>query len=628
MCGVTGILAYNLIGQISQINVQQSMNTLEKRGPDDFDSFYEGFCGLGFRRLSILDTSRAGRQPMTDASGRYVMVFNGEIFNFQELRNELAEKITFKSNSDTEVLVNLFALEGENCLQKLNGFFAFTVYDREDESLFLARDRFGVKPLLWHADQDRFVFASEMKALLAYGIEKQIDETSLQQYFQLNYIPAPHTIFKNVQKLLPGHWLKAKKRHTEIKKWYTATDDLLKESSQKTFSYEQAQSMLAEKLEAAVKRRLVADVPLGAFLSGGIDSSVIVGLAAKHTSQLNTFSIGYRDEPFFDETNYANLVAKHFKTNHTVFSLSNQDLYDNLFEMLDYIDEPFADSSALAVYILSKKVRKQVTVALSGDGADELFAGYNKHRAEFRVSNQALKEQLALQLDFLWKILPKSRNSGFTNTVRQLQKFTEIATLKFPDRYWRLATYASEQETKNLLKKHPVEEEVIFRKTQLLQFLKESDFNSFLKTDVDLVLANDMLVKVDLMSMANSLEVRNPFLDVEVVELAFAMPAEYKIDKTMKKKVLQDTFREMLPKDLYNRPKHGFEVPLLKWFNNELKNLITNDLLKDSFVEEQGIFNLQAVQRLKQQVFSGNPADSVATVWALLVFQYWWKKWM
>ena len=632
MCGITGILAFNMVGQFFQINVQKSMNALEKRGPDDNNSLYEGFIGLGHCRLSILDTSRAGRQPMNDHSGRYAIVFNGEIFNFQQLRQELEHKgMTFTSNSDTEVLVNLYALEKEKCLDKLNGFFAFAVYDRQDESLFVARDRFGVKPLLWFQDEDKFLFASEMKALLAYGIEKELDVVSLQQYLQLNYIPAPHTIFKNIQKLLPGHYLTVKKRDARITKWYhTLTPGNRLKPADTSLSYEAAQIELVERLEKSVQRRLISDVPLGAFLSGGIDSSAIVALASRHTSQLNTFSIGYRDEPFFDETRFAEAVARKFNTQHTVFSLSNSDLYEHLFEMLDYTDEPFADSSALAVYILSKKVRKSVTVALSGDGADEILAGYNKHAAEFRVRHRGLPENLALSLKALWNLLPQSRNAGFSNKIRQLQKFAEIADLNPADRYWRLATFANTTQTNALLsektKQQAENQEFNSRKTELLKYLNEKDFNTFLLTDLNLVLPNDMLTKVDLMSMANSLEVRNPFLDYEVVEFAFSLPESYKIDKGMKKKVVQDAFRSLLPPELYNRPKHGFEVPLLKWFNSQLKTLITNDLLKDSFVEEQGIFNPEAVKQLKQQVFSGNPGDSVARIWGLIVFQYWWKK--
>ncbi|MBD0314399.1 MAG: asparagine synthase (glutamine-hydrolyzing), partial [Microcoleus sp. T3-bin5] len=389
-------------------------------------------------------------QPMTDESERYTIVFNGEIFNFLEIRQELEQGgIAFQSSSDTEVLLRLYMLEGDKCVNQLNGFFVFAIYDNQREELFIARDRFGVKPLLYTIDEDKVLFASEMKALFVFGFPRELDYVSLQQYLQLNYIPAPDTIFKDVKKLLPGHWIKIRGREIAIEKYYQVPAQ--KPGPVQALSYETAQNQLTNLLDAAVQRRMIADVPLGAFLSGGIDSSVIVALASRHTDQLNTFSIGYRDEPFFDETRYANLVAKKFNTNHTVFSLSNDDLLDGLYDMLDYTDEPFADSSALAVYILSKRTRKKVTVALSGDGADEIFAGYNKHAAEFRVRAGGWQNSMVASLKTLWDALPKSRSSAFGNKIRQLQKFAEITALSPRDRYWRMATFTGDTEAAALL---------------------------------------------------------------------------------------------------------------------------------------------------------------------------------
>jgi asparagine synthase (glutamine-hydrolysing) len=649
MCGITGVYAFNEIGRFYHINLWNATEALSLRGPDRGNTFAHNYVGLGHRRLSIIDTSSGGNQPMTDPTDRYTIVFNGEIFNFQEIKQELAlQGVEFQSTSDTEVLLHLYIRDGERCLNRLNGFFVFAIYDKQDESVFVARDRFGVKPLLYTVDEDKVLFASEMKSLFVFGFPRELDYESLHLYLQLNYIPAPHTIFKGVKKLMPGHLLKAKGREIEIKQWYGLSDknSLPNGEGRGGVSYEKACSQLVELLDGAVQRRMIADVPLGAFLSGGIDSSVIVALASRHTQHLNTFSIGYRDEPFFDETRYANLVAKKFNTNHTVFSLSNDDLLDGLYDMLDYIDEPFADSSALAVYILSKRTRKKVTVALSGDGADEIFAGYNKHMAEFRVRQGGLQNSIVASLKTLWDALPKSRNSAFGNKVRQLQKFTEITQLSAKDRYWRMATFCSEAEALALLNPtlNPSPQGRDFqlpspnggragdggftsRKDTILRHLSDDkDFNKFLLTDVELVLANDMLTKVDLMSMANSLEVRNPFLDYTVVEFAFSLPTAYKIDAGMKKKIVQDAFRNELPPELYKRPKHGFEVPLLKWMRNELKSLITNDLLSDSFIEEQGVFSVAEVQKLKQKLFSANPEDVHARIWGLLVFQYWWKK--
>jgi len=625
MCGITGVYAFNEIGRIYHINLWNATEALSRRGPDRGNTFTHNYVGLGHRRLSIIDTSNGGNQPMTDESGRYTIVFNGEIFNFLEIRQELQQGgIEFQSSSDTEVLLRLYMLEGVKCLNRLNGFFVFALYDNQREELIIARDRFGVKPLLYTIDEDKVLFASEMKALFVFGFPRELDAVSLQQYLQLNYIPAPDTIFKDVKKLLPGHWMKIKGREIIVEKYYQIPAQ--KPGLGQILSYEAAQNQLTKLLEAAVQRRMIADVPLGAFLSGGIDSSVIVALASRHTNQLNTFSIGYRDEPFFDETRYANLVARKFNTNHTVFSLSNDDLLDGLYDMLDYTDEPFADSSALAVYILSKRTRKKVTVALSGDGADEIFAGYNKHAAEFRVRAGGWQNSMVASLKTLWDALPKSRSSSFGNKVRQLQKFAEITALSPRERYWRMATFTSDTEAGTLLNVAAQQGFAARKNTILRHLADEKDFNNFLRTDVELVLANDMLTKVDLMSMANSLEVRNPFLDYTVVEFAFSLPTGYKIDSRMKKKIVQDAFRNELPPELYKRPKHGFEVPLLKWMRNELKSLITDDLLADDFIAGQGIFSVTEVRKLKEKLFSANPEDVHARIWGLIVFQYWWKK--
>ncbi len=644
MCGITGICAFNEIGRFSMINLSKANDTLEKRGPNYADTFISHYVGLGHRRLSILDTSPLGNQPMQSENKRFTIVFNGEIFNYPLLKKALEDKgHTFISQTDTEVLLKLYELEGENCLQKLNGFFAMAIFDAQENTIFLARDRFGVKPLLYSIDEDKIVFASEIKALLAFGIEKTLDFQSLNAYLQLNYIPAPHTIFENVKKVKEGHYIFIKNGKIEEKQFYeipknTFVDGINKQEYT-VLSYENQQKKLAELLENAVQRRLISDVPLGSFLSGGIDSSIVAGLASRHTEHLSTFSVGYKDEPFFDETKYANLVAKHFKTNHTVFSLSNDDLYEHLEDILDYLDEPFADSSAIAVYILSKRTRKKVTVALSGDGADEIFGGYNKHQAEFKVRENGFMAQIVNNLGGLWDKLPKSRNSFLGNKIRQLARFAEGAKLTPKERYWRWASFATQEDAKKILSeksRQALDSElntVSFedRKKEILSFLQDNHtqtehLNEFLYTDMKLVLPNDMLTKVDMMSMANGLEVRTPFLDYEVVNFAFTLPVSSKITGKMKKKIVQDAFRDILPKELYNRPKQGFEVPLLKWFQTELKSKITDDLLSDTFVEQQGIFNVSEVRKLKEKLFSDNPEDSHARVWGLIVFQTWWKK--
>lgn len=631
MCGITGIFAFNLVGKFNLINITAATKALEKRGPDNQSIYHDEFVGLGHRRLSIIDTRDIAHQPMWDESKRYTIIFNGEIFNFQELKKELEYKgITFFSNSDTEVLLKLYIQEKEKCLNRLNGFFAFCIYDKQEQSFFLARDRYGVKPLLYLIDEDKFLFASEMKSVLAYGIEKELDFTSLHTYLQLNYIPAPRTIFKNVKKLLPGHFLKVGSRQLAVGSYYQISYDSTTVQSNKV-SYDEAKEKIKYLLESSVQRRLISDVPLGAFLSGGIDSSVVTGLAAKHQPNLHTFSIGFKDEKFFDETNYANLVAKKFNTEHTVFSLSNRDLFEHVHSILDYIDEPFADSSAINMYILSQQTRKHAKVALSGDGADELLAGYNKHAAFYRVIHAGLTEKLTAALLPLWNALPQSRNNFLGNKARQLKRFAEGMKLNSKERYWQWAGYANGADASRMLSEKSKaslnHQEFSSFKNELLKTIPDKeDMNDILLTDMQLVLPNDMLTKVDWMSMAHGLEVRTPFLDFELVNFVFSLPDDYKINSSMRKRVVQDAFREMLPAELYNRPKKGFEVPMLKWLRQELRSLIEDDLLSEKNITEQGIFHYPEIQKLKSQLFSSNPGDVHARIWALVVFQWWWKK--
>jgi asparagine synthase (glutamine-hydrolysing) len=633
VCGITGIFAFNLVGKFNKINITNATQALQKRGPDFQDIYIDDWVCLGHRRLSIIDTREVAHQPMWDQSRRFCIIFNGEIFNFKELKNQLLQKgVSFFSESDTEVLLKLYIAEKEACLNKLNGFFSFCIYDKQEQSLFIARDRFGIKPLLYSFNEDRFLFASEMKSIIQYGIDKEIDFNSLYTYFQLNYIPAPDTVFKNVKKLLPGHWMKIKEGKLSIEQYYRIPYDR-SALEKNAITYGGAKEKLKSLLEASVQRRLIADVPLGSFLSGGIDSSIITGLASRHKPDLHTFSIGFRDEKFFDETEYARLVANHFKTEHTVFSLSNDDLFAHVHSILDYIDEPFADSSAIAVYILSEETRKHATVALSGDGADELLAGYNKHAAFYKIIHKSWKENAVKTLLPLWKAMPQSRGSALANRFRQLARFGEGMKLDAKERYWRWAGFATENDALKLFNAETIQkvtrEEYANRKSKLLENIPSVEsINDILFTDMQLVLPNDMLTKVDSMSMANGLEVRVPFLDYEVVNFLFSLPDEFKINSQMRKRIVQDAFREMLPPQLYNRPKKGFEVPLLKWFRKEMKSMIMDDLLSEKRIKEQGVFNYAEIDALKRQLFSANPGDVHARIWSLIVFQHWWNKYL
>jgi asparagine synthase (glutamine-hydrolysing) len=344
---------------------------------------------------------------------------------------------------------------------------------------------------------------------------------------------------------------------------------------------------------------------------------------------LNTFSIGFKDEQYFDETQFAELVATKFKTNHATFRLGFDDYLSHIYNVLNYFDEPFGDSASVPEFILCMEARKHVTVAVSGDGADEVFAGYNKHYAEWQARKKSLAGSLVKMGYPFWKIMPMSRNNRFSNLFRQLHRYAEGAGLSLKERYWHWASTFQDGDIDKLIAKQTsdkINEAVIDSvKDKYLSGIN-NDFNSVLKADMDLVLIGDMLVKVDLMSMANSLEVRSPFLDHHVVEFAFSLPSEYKINKTGRKKIVKDAFRNILPPEIYNRGKRGFEIPMLKWFREELHTYIFDDLLNEKFVKDQGIFNPEFVSCMKKQLYSNAPGNIVAQLWVLIVFQHWYKK--
>lgn len=631
MCGIAGIVAFTSTGKSRLASIENGTECLSKRGPDHQGIYKDDDVALGHRRLSIIDTSEAGHQPMSDRTGRYTIIFNGEIFNFREHIDYVRQHgHELRSHSDTEVLLHLYIIDGEKCLQKLNGFFAFAIYDKIERTVFIARDRMGIKPLHFFADENVFIFGSEMKALLHMGVPKQIDTSSLFAYLQLNYVPGNWSIFKNVKKVPPGNFctISLKDRSVTFGSFYelrhprTSDEESLRIGE---LNYEEQINRLRQLLYASVKRRMISDVPLGSFLSGGIDSSVISAIAATYTNKLKTFSIGFADEPMYDETEYADLVAKKIGSDHTVFKLKNDDLFNNLFSTLDYIDEPFADSSALNVFILSKETRKHVTVALSGDGADELFAGYNKHEAELRVRSGGMGLKALSMIGPFLKALPQSRADSFGNMIRKANRLNAGLKLSPADRYWRWASFTDERNAADLFKGDI--HEYYQRKTELTYGITGGeDISDVLYTDLKLVLVNDMLTKVDLMSMANSLEVRVPFLDYTVVDFVTRLPIETKIDKERRKKILRDAFITELPPEVFRRGKKGFEVPLLKWFRKELYSLIHDDLLSENTINQQGLFEYSEIKKLKTQLLSSSPGDSPARIWGLLVFQYWYRK--
>jgi asparagine synthase (glutamine-hydrolysing) len=625
-------MAFNEIGRMHMIHLAKATELLKHRGPDYQHNFLSERTGLGHRRLSVIDLSANAHQPMSDASGRYHIVYNGELYNFQAHRQKLQNQgVTFKSESDTEVLLYLYIHQGVEFLQQLNGCFALAIFDSGENELFLARDRFGINPLLYYTDHDKFVFASEMRSLLSYNVLRELDYESLNLYLELSYVPAPFTMLQGIRKLMPGEYLKVKSPEFIAQPYYHIPNP--NQSATESWSYQQQKQALHDLLDASVSRRLVSDVPLGTFLSGGIDSSIVTAVASRHVENLHTFSIGYPDQPYFDETHYAKLVADKFGTKHTVFKLGTEELYQHLFDLWDHLDEPFADSSALPTYILSKLTRKSVTVVLSGDGADELFGGYNKHLALQRSFSASASNAWIRSLAPFTRYLPKSRNGKVTNKFRQLDRMAQGLKLSPEQRYWRWAGIASKEEALELLSRETLTElnqvAVQGRRQQYLKHLGlHPDLNDVLYTDLKLVLPNDMLSKVDWMSMAHGLEVRVPFLDHELVNFVAKLPVESKVAHGTGKRLLRDTFKEVLPPELYGRPKQGFEVPLLTWMRKELNGIINNELLTEHLVADQGLFDAEAVNGLKRRLHSRDPGDSPARIWGLLVFQKWWQKYL
>jgi len=621
MCGITGIYSFNNKAEVYTESLTKSLLQLNKRGPDAQNTHINTTVALGHARLSILDTSSAGNQPFTDFSGRYTIIYNGEFYNYKDYYNELkADGITFKSTSDTEVLLYLYIKYGKDCLDRINGFFAFAIFDNIEKTLFVTRDRVGIKPLYFHKNQEFLCFASELTALMEFPFARKIHLPALQNYLQLNYIPAPLSILEDVFKLEPGCYLEIANNKVIQERYYKIP--FYPENETIKISYEKAQKELQTKLEEAVKLRLISDVPLGTFLSGGIDSSVISTIASKHVTKLKTFSIGFSDNPFFDETKYAELVAKKIKSDHTVISITEKELSENIEEVINSFDEPFADSSAIAVSVLSQEVKPHVTVALSGDGADEIFSGYNKHRAHYNALQKNFKNAVIAGINPLLKFAPKSRNNKLSNIIRKIDKYGKGVKLSPQDAYINWCSFNTENNSCKLLK-HKFNTNSL-KNSFTNHFSSTPTVNDILYADQNLVLPYDMLTKVDRMSMRHSLEVRTPFLDHNLLKFANSLPSEYKINKTLKKRILQDTYKSTLPIELFNRPKQGFEVPLHYWCTTILQEKIEKYLSK-TYIEDQNIFNYSEIQKIKNKLTSNNPEDSASHIWGLIVFQSWWN---
>ncbi len=597
--------------------MQDALRCLAHRGPDDEGTYERGRSMLGHRRLSILDTSAAGHQPFTDNGGRHTIAFNGEIFNFRELRARLeAEGHTFRSLTDTEVVLRLFTVKGPDFLHDLNGFFALAIHDAQEDSLFVARDRYGVKPLYWAEKGGELLVASELRALLALGVDRTLDRCSVEQLLLHQFIPAPATVLAGTHKLEPGHCLHADASGIRHDQWYRLPHPPAR-------PIPDPERQLRDLLDDAVRMRLVADVPVGTFLSGGVDSSIITALAARHKPDLQTFSIGYAEDPYYDESTHAEAVARHLGTSHHSFRLERTELAEAYVRLLDAIDEPFSDSSALPSFILCERTRRHVTVALSGDGADELFGGYRKHQAELRWARPGAAERTIRALGPLWRALPRSRRSPWQDRIRQFDRFARMAALPPGERSMELTTFTDRTLVHQLWAGLP-EERLRRERALRTEDGPWSGMDRVLLHDLYFTLPNQMLHKVDLTSMAHGLEVRTPFLDKRVVEFAFALPAMSKLRKGSGKHLLRTTFGRLLPPAVMQRGKKGFEVPLLDLYNTLLRDAVDAWLHPDR-VEAAGLC-AAAVRSLLARSRSTDPGTAEATLHACIVYTMWWER--
>jgi asparagine synthase (glutamine-hydrolysing) len=629
MCGIIGFIT-SRVKDIPDYGVLRKMReSLIHRGPDDAGEFIRPlddkgpFVFFGHRRLSIIDLA-TGHQPLSNEDETVWVIFNGEIYNFKELREELEGRDhRFRTRSDTEVIAHAYEEYGERCFQRFNGMFAIAIWDELRKRLVLARDRLGKKPLYYSLINETFIFASELKAIMAYPFfPREVDPISFMKYLFFEFIPCPHSIFKDASKIPAASYLVWDKRGVEVRQYWSPFDP---QKVEKGISEAEAELRMVELLKASVKRRLISDVPLGVFLSGGIDSSAVTALAQKQVPRkIKTFSIGFED-PSFDESKYGWLVSKYIGTEHYEQIMTPADLLNIVPQLPDILDEPMADASILPTYLLSKFTRSHVTVALGGDGGDELFAGYPTYLAhKFAHQYERFLGTLHPMISHVADLLPVSDNNiSFDFKVKKF-----LSGIGYPDgtrnSVWLGSFPFLENEKvvstgihQHFNRDHLVEEICSYGE----EYPYEDRITRLQYLDMRLYLQEAILVKVDRASMASSLEVRAPFLDHELVGFVMSLPSKWKLRRFTSKYILKKAMESWLPEDVIHRPKKGFGVPIAKWVKGPLRELF-EDLLSYDRIRREGFLNPEYVTRLLKD-HTVNRKDNRKQLWTLLLWELW-----
>jgi len=618
MCGIAGIVGANRNDWIDEAVVRRMCDAIVHRGPDDEGLLAAQNTGLGMRRLSIIDLA-GGHQPIFNEDRSVWIVFNGEIYNFPELRPELeANGHRFTTHTDTETIVHLYEEFGAECVQKLRGMFAFALWDDKRQKLLVARDRLGKKPLHYALHRGKLHFASEIKSILAVAPElAEVNRAALLQYMYLGYIPDPATAFAGIHKLPPGHLLEFERGEVRIRRYW----DLPPYGTHQPSSEEECLEELERRLAEAVRIRLISDVPLGAMLSGGTDSSIVVALMARATAKpVKTFAIGFKQSDF-DESKYARIVAQKFATEHHELILE-PDVVGTVEKLTRCLEEPFADSSMLPTYFVSCLARQHVTVALSGDGGDELFAGYERYGIQqSREKFARIPASLArLYRNYLFPLVPKGtrgRQLSYNLSLPWRERYVdEMCFVPAFEREFPLLS----PEFRATIAESGDPQEILLRYFE--QAPAKDPISQMLYVDTKTYLVEDILTKVDRMSMLTSLEVRVPILDNPFVEWVTGLGPEWKMRGGQQKYIFRKLAERVgVPKEVLNRPKQGFALPLVHWMRNELRELILTTLLEPRTLQ-RGYFDSIGVRRLLDEHFSGR-RDRSSAIWRLLIFELW-----